>query len=92
MATTPRQEFRDCAQAEQFARRACELTRKEDAIALDTLAAALACAGKFEDAATTADTAVSLARKQGKSSLAQQIAQRAALYRSGKSFVQGGRQ
>jgi tetratricopeptide (TPR) repeat protein len=51
LATCPDERVRDGLKAVEYAGRACQLTRWQDAWCLDTLAAALAEVGKFEDAA-----------------------------------------
>jgi len=53
---------------------------------LDTLAAAYAAAGRFDDAVRTADRALGLAKRQSK--LAAAIRERRALYRSGRPYVE----
>jgi serine/threonine-protein kinase len=50
MATCPEEKVRDGKQAVQYATRACELTDWKDSAALDTLAAAHAEAGQFDEA------------------------------------------
>jgi tetratricopeptide (TPR) repeat protein len=62
-----------------------------DAARLDTLAAALARAGRFEEAVGAATVAESHARAAGLQTLAKAIAERIDLYRSGRAFVQSAR-
>jgi tetratricopeptide (TPR) repeat protein len=54
---------------------------------LDTLAAAYAAAGRFEEAMRTASQAAALAQEQGESELGEQIRARLALYRARRVFV-----
>ena len=49
-ATSPRQEFRDGKKAVEYARKACELTNWKEPGNLDTLAAAYAQSGDFQEA------------------------------------------
>ena len=65
---------------------ACELTGYNDPVTLDTLAAACAAAGKFEDAAATAQQAVDVALSSGRMDLAQTIDNRLELYKAGKPY------
>ena len=51
-------------QAIAYARRACELTGYNNAEYLDTLGAAFAAAGKFEEAKTTAAKALNIAKSK----------------------------
>ena len=60
---------------------------EEGADLLDTLAAAYAAAGRFEDAIPAATRAVSQARTSGKAALAAEIRDRLDLYRRGQAHV-----
>lgn len=86
-ATSDDARFRDAARALTLADDACRLTRNADPLALDAKAAALAAAGRFDEAARTANAAAALATRGGKPRLAREIESRAALYRSGRAFV-----
>ena len=55
---------------------------------LDTLAAAYAAAGRFEDAARVASQAAALAQEQGQTEIGEQIRARLALYRARRAFVE----
>lgn len=61
LATDPNPQFRDGAQAEQLATRACELTRYQHPLALATIAAAYAESGHFNEAVSFAEQALQLA-------------------------------
>lgn len=72
-------------EAVRLAERAVELTGGGNPVALDTLAAAFAAAGRLEEAAATARRAVERARAQGNEALAAGIAERLRGYRDGGS-------
>lgn len=60
LATCPDVTHRDAARAVQFATKACELSHWKDPQILDTLAAALAEDGRFDEAVRRADEALKL--------------------------------
>jgi tetratricopeptide (TPR) repeat protein len=64
LATCADAKHRDGKQAVELAKKAAELA--QEAYILDTLAAAYAESGKFEDAIITQEIAIDLARKEGK--------------------------
>jgi Flp pilus assembly protein TadD len=72
------------AEAVRLAKRAVELTRTNNPGALDTLAAAYADAGRFEEAVSTLEKAITLAA--GQESLTAELQTRLALYKTGKSY------
>jgi len=76
-------------EAVRLAERARELTDDPDANMLDTLAAAYAAAGRFEQASATAQAALQRAAAEGNPSLEQEIAVRLELYRRGEPYVVG---
>lgn len=82
LATCRDESFRDASRALELSTRACELTQHANADFLDTLAAAQAAGGAFDQAAATAEKALSLAAEIGKPP----IAERLALYREGQPF------
>jgi tetratricopeptide (TPR) repeat protein len=69
LATTPYSRLRNGAEAVQLAERACQLTHYQSAAAINTLAAAYAEAGHFEEAITNAQLASSMALKSGDEAL-----------------------
>ena len=83
LATDPDARRRDPLRAVQLAERACELTERKDAGALDTLAAAYAAAGRFDEAIRTAQGAIELATD---AELVADIRARLELYKTGKPF------
>ena len=62
-------------------------TEKPDPNWLDTLAAAYAAAGRFDEATRVASQAAALAKEQGKFELGEQIRARLELYRERRAFV-----
>jgi tetratricopeptide (TPR) repeat protein len=75
----------DGAQSVAYIQKAMALAAKQDAAEYDTYAAALARAGRFEEAVTSAEQALRLARALGNAPLAADIARRLQLYKSGRS-------
>ena len=69
LAASPDPHIRDGVQAVQYAERACELTHYHEPIAVSTLAAAYAEAGRFDDAIATAQNACALAETAGNQNL-----------------------
>ncbi len=69
LTTCPDPGVRDGRRAVALARRACELTGFQKTIFIGTLAAAQAGAGKFDEAAATAQRACELASKNGEADL-----------------------
>jgi len=76
LATTPETELRDGAEAVKFATKAVELTGGDSCNELDTLAAAYAEAGRYDEAITTAERALAIAKRTGPPELATQLAER----------------
>jgi tetratricopeptide (TPR) repeat protein len=90
LATHPDPMVRNGVEAVKLAEKGNQLTRETDPAMLDTLAAAYAEAGKFAEAASTAEKAGDRARAAGQEGLAREIQQRLELYRQQKPFHQGG--
>ena len=88
-ATHPDAAIRDGARAVALAEHACSLTGDRDVVCLDTLAAAYAEAGRFDDAVRVARRAVNLATEAGRSDLATALRQRLDRYQQ-KLPVRGG--
>ncbi len=80
LATNPDPALRDPAEALRLADRAVELTLHREPNTLDTQAAALASAGRFEDAARTARSALALASETPGERLTPAIRGRLAMY------------
>jgi arylsulfatase A-like enzyme/Flp pilus assembly protein TadD len=84
LATSPQPALRDGGEAARLARLACETA--PTAGALDTLGAALAEAGQYDEAAETALRALQAARSVGDDALAAAVERRLGLYRAGKPY------
>lgn len=87
-ATHPRSDARDSAEAIRLAERACEITQRQQAIYLGTLAAAYAEAGRFADAIKTAQSARELALANGQMEIAETNEKLLELYRANKPYHQ----
>jgi tetratricopeptide (TPR) repeat protein len=85
-ATSSDARIRDGARALALAERAVTLTRRQDPDALDSLAAALAELGQFDEAETVAREALGAARAKGNESLSRGLEQRLALYARGQRY------
>jgi protein O-mannosyl-transferase len=79
-ATSPKVSLRNGPEAIRLARRADDLSGRQRADVLDTLAAAYAEAGRFAEAVATARTAIELARQHREPSLANLVQKRIARY------------
>ncbi len=80
LATCPDPKLRDGVEAMQMAESICRQSDYRQPDCLDTLAAAYAEAGCFDEAADTARRAIALAKEQNDGQFAAQIASRLALY------------
>ena len=76
------------ARAVELAEGANRLTGGKDAATLDTLAAAFAEAGRFDEAIRTVQTAIDLMRANGQTEQTQPLQQRLRLYQAGQPFRQ----
>jgi Flp pilus assembly protein TadD len=86
LATDPQAENRNGAEAARLAERACELTKRKQAGYVGTLAAALAEAGRFEEAVRTGEEAAALADSSGNTQLAKTNRKLVELYRAGHPY------
>jgi Flp pilus assembly protein TadD len=89
LATCPDERYRDGAAAIQLAAQACGLTEDRDPDAVDALAAAYAEAGKFDQAAATAQRAADIASGAGRADLAQKFLGHKALYQNRQPLREG---
>jgi spermidine synthase len=88
LATHPDEAIRDPLRAVAVGRRAVELAEGKEASMLDTLAAAYAAAGDFEEARKAAKAAIDATRASGLSSIA--IEERLAGYEADQAFIDWG--
>jgi len=86
LATSDDHEATRVNRAVELAERICRATEEKDHAYLDTLAAAYAHAGRFDDAVRTAKRAVALARAAQQDEMAEQIDARLKLYEAGQPF------
>ncbi len=86
LATNPKPELRDGAEAVRLAERACELSGGKEARFWGTLDAAYAEAGRFADAMATAAKARDLALAAGQPDITRRAEERRVLYRAGKPY------
>jgi len=86
LATHSQDRFRNSAEAIQLAQRACELTDYQDPGLVDTLAAAYAAAGRFDDAVATAEMAVQLTASGDNKQRHQDIQNRLQLYKAHQPY------
>ena len=85
LATAPG-ELGDGPRAVALAEYVNDLKAGESSGELDTLAAAYAAVGRFDDAVQTAERALMIARQTAQDELAGEIAQRLDLFRQGKPY------
>jgi tetratricopeptide (TPR) repeat protein len=86
MATHEPAEGDDAVRAVELAEQACTLTGHRDAVCVDTLAAAYASAGRFDEAVVMAKEAWRMAEDAGEDALAEEIHIRLQLYRDRKPY------
>ena len=86
LATWPDEGVRDGPEALRLAERARELTGGNNAVVLDTLAAALAEVGRFDQAVSVAAQAAKLAEAAGDKDLLEQCRARLELYKSKRPY------
>jgi tetratricopeptide (TPR) repeat protein len=88
LATRTPTEGGDPVRAVSLAERACKLSDGKLANYLDTLAAAYAATGRFDDAISTAQKAIQLANSSGQTQLVSRIETRLELYRVNRAYVE----
>jgi tetratricopeptide (TPR) repeat protein len=86
LASAPRAEWRNGAEAVTWAEKACALSENQTPKFVGTLAAAYAEAGRFNEAVTTAGRAIEVARASGQMELVQRNEQLLGLYRNGQAY------
>ena len=88
LATTGNPELRNPYLALRLAERAAALTARRNPQVLDTLAAAYAANGRFDEAIANAEESVDLARSQERAALERAAEERLDFYRAGKPWLQ----
>jgi Flp pilus assembly protein TadD len=89
LATQANPDFRDGPEAVRLAERACALTRHRQAPFLDTLAAAYAEAGRFDEAQETLRKAMPIAAESRRDDLVREMADRLKLYEARRAYRTG---
>lgn len=89
LATNPDASHRNGEEAVKWAEKACELTKYGNHAFLDTLAAAYATAGRYEDAQKQIAAAIKLADEQKQAADVETYRSRQKLYEAGKPYVEG---
>jgi tetratricopeptide (TPR) repeat protein len=87
LATAKEPNLRGPAEAVQLAEYAVKASKSKSPGLLDTLAAAYASAGRYEEAVKTGREAVQMAEAAGTRDMAQRMSERLRLYSSGKPYV-----
>jgi len=88
LATHPNPDMRNSDEAIVLAQRAVNLTKGDISEALDTLAAAYASGGKFDEAIETAQKAIQATLKVDNKDLADNIDRRLRLYKAHKPYIE----
>jgi Flp pilus assembly protein TadD len=86
LATSPEDEIRNGANAVELAERAVHATDRQDLTSLDTLGAAYAEVGRFDEAAAVARETLALAGRLGAPRMAPELESRLALYTARQKF------
>ncbi len=88
LATAPDAKYRNGIEAVQLAQQACDRTDYKNPFALDTLAAAYAASGRYEDAVRTSQRAILLLPESAKAGkIAKAMQERLLVYQAGKPYV-----
>lgn len=89
LASCPDASARNGAESVKLAERAVELSHGSDPVFLDTLAAAYAESGRFQQAIETATRALEIARRENKTALMEGVAARLRMYQAGVPYRDG---
>jgi spermidine synthase len=87
LATSPEDELRDGPEAVRWAQQACEAAQNSDPEVLDTLAAALAEAGRYQEAVQVSKRLLDWAQDRPK--IRQAVEERMKLYEASKPYREG---
>jgi tetratricopeptide (TPR) repeat protein len=88
LATADNASVMDAPRALKLAQHACELTGYKEPALLDTLGAAYAATGKFDEAIQKAEQAIEAAKARKQENLASKIESRLQLYRANQRYRQ----
>lgn len=88
LATTDDAEIRNHNEAAYLADQACKLTEYKNPSFLDTLAAAYAAAGRFDDAVATEEKVLAMLKKTRQKSFISDAEKRLSLYKAGKAYIE----
>jgi tetratricopeptide (TPR) repeat protein len=88
LATHKESKYYDPQQAIRLVEKACNPAISPDAATLDTLAAAYAAAGRFQQAVIIAEQALRLAESSNQQEQAQEIQNRLSLYKESKPYIE----
>ena len=88
LATSKEAAVRDGEEAVRLAEKACALTEHKDGQALDTLAAAYAAVGRYDEAVATVTKAIDLAAATGQEDTVGEYRKRLELYRARRPYIQ----
>jgi Flp pilus assembly protein TadD len=80
LATSPEDSIRNGPRAVELARKAVTITRRQDAMSLETLSAAYAEVGRFDDALKVGREALALSERENNESMAADLARRMQLF------------
>ncbi len=86
LATSPEDTVRNGPRAVELAERAASITNRQDVMSLETLSAAYAEVGRFEDALATGREALALAERQGNEAIATDLARRLPLFEQHQKY------
>ncbi len=86
LATSPEDGIRNGVRAVEVAERAVAVTGRQDTMSLDTLSAAYAEVGRFDDAVAAAREALALADRQGSGATVPDLAGRLSLFQRHQKF------
>ncbi len=86
LATCPDPQVRNGTRAVELGERLCNLTNYQETMAVGTLAAAYAEAGRFDDAIAMAQAAITLAQEHGEEGLLERNEQLLQMYQAHKAY------
>ena len=88
LATWHQADIRNPQEAVRIAEQGCKITDYKNLSLLDTLAAAYAAAGRFDEAIATADRALELARLSQSEEMIKEMQDRMRLYLAGQAYIE----